>query len=96
MDITSLIPVLLQGGLGGLVGGNILGRIGKGSVGQNSLVGIIGGAIATYFFGPTYGPMLGGLVGSGLEQIVGNLGVGAVGGGGLGLIISLLRSMMSR
>lgn len=97
MDFASPLIQAALGGAGGLIGGNILGRIGKGGFGTNTLTGIIGGAAATYFFGPTYGPMIGGLVGGGdLGSILGALGVGAGGGGILGLVISLLRGITSR
>ncbi len=90
---------LATGGVGGLIGGNILGAIFKRGAGVNSLVGIIGGALATQFFGAEYGPMIGGILGeygsdpTNLANIVGNLGVGAGGGGILGLVIGLVRSL---
>jgi hypothetical protein len=97
MDLASPLIQAALGGAGGLVGGNILGRIGKGGFGTNTLTGIIGGAVATYFFGPTYGPMIGGLVGGGdIGSILGALGVGAGGGGVLGLVVSVLRGLTSR
>lgn len=98
MDPTALIQ-LGTGALGGLLGGNILGQIGKGGVGTNSLVGIIGGAVATHFFGPQVGQLVGAVAGAGALDpmtIVGNLLAGAGGGGVLGLVISVLRGMMSR
>ncbi|MDX2259796.1 MAG: hypothetical protein NW205_12895 [Hyphomicrobiaceae bacterium] len=95
--IEQLIP-LATGAAGGLVGSNILGALFKKSgVASNSLVGIIAGAVATHFFGPTYGPLIGNLIGSGgLEAIIGNLGVGAAGGGVAGLIWGIIKSMVSR
>lgn len=98
MDPAALIQ-LGTGAAGGLIGGNILGRIGKGGVGTNSLVGIIGGAAATHFFGPQVGAMVGAVAGAGALDpmtIVGNLLAGAGGGSALGLIISVLRGIMSR
>lgn len=91
---------LLTGGLGGLLGGNLLGAIFKRGAGVNSLVGIIGGALATQFFGAEYGPMIGNLVGeyaagnpTNLANIVANLGTGVAGGGVLGIVVGILRSL---
>ncbi len=57
--LEQLIP-LATGGLGGLLGGNAAGsmfrKTGVGA-GSSSIVGMIAGAAATYFFGPTMGPM---------------------------------------
>jgi len=95
--LEQLIP-LATGGAGGLVGGNILGALFRKSgmgVGSSSLVGIIGGALATQFLGPTYGPMVASLVaGSGFGDIIGNLAVGAGGGGVLSIVFGIIRSFM--
>lgn len=94
--LEQLIP-LAAGAGGGLVGGNLLGSLFKTGRGSNSIVGMVAGAIATYFFGDTFGPMIGGLVASGmLEQIIGGLATGA-GGGGLATIVwGIIRSVLMR
>ncbi len=96
-----MIDQLIQlgtGAAGGLVGGNALGAAFRGrgvGAGQSSLVGMIVGAAATYFFGPTLGPIIAGIVGSGgLDAILGNLLSGAGGGAAGTLIWGLIRSMM--
>jgi len=95
--IEQLIP-LATGGLGGLLGGNITGALFRKSgmgIGSSSLFGIVAGAAATYFLGPTYGPMVGAMVpGTGIELILGNLAVGAGGGAGGSILAGLLRSML--
>ena len=97
--LEQLIP-LATGGLGGLLGGGAAGSMFRNSgvtAGSSSVVGIITGAIATYFFGPTLGPIVGGLIGTGgIEAILGNLLSGA-GGGGVGTILfGIIKSMMSK
>ena len=97
--IDQLIP-LVTGGAGGLLGGNILGKIAGGSsvgVGSNTLIGIIGGLVGQYMFGPEVGSMIGAVAGGGgLDPmtIVGNLLAGAGGGGGLGLLWGIARRFM--
>lgn len=95
--LEQLIP-LATGGAGGLLGGNLLGSLFRKSgvgVGSSSMVGIIAGAVATYFLGPTYGPMVGGLIGGGdMGSIIGNLATGLGGGAGGSLIWGILRSVM--
>lgn len=95
--LEQLIP-LASGALGGLAGGAAVGGMFKNAGvgrGSSSTVGILAGAIATYFFGPTLGPMIGSVVGSGmLESVLGGLVSGA-GGGGIGVILfGLIRKMM--
>ena len=97
----ALIP-LATGAAGGLLGGNVTGALFRKSgmgAGSSSLVGIIGGALATQFLGPTLGPMVGMAIGSGsldLMSIIGNLAAGAGGGGVLGIVIGIVRSLFSR
>lgn len=95
--LEQLIP-LVTGGLGGLLGGNATGAMFRKSgmgVGSSSVVGMIAGAIATYFLGPTWGPMVGGLIGTGgLESILGNLLAGGAGGAGGTILMGIIRSMM--
>ena len=111
MDPTALIG-LATGGIGGLLGGNILGAATRAGAGTNSLVGIVGGALAAQFLGTgsadgggvsqigaIIGPLLGGGVDmspSGLGGIVTNLAAGAGGGGILSIVIGILKRMMSR
>jgi len=102
MDPTALIG-LATGGVGGLLGGNILGALTKSGAGTNSLVGIVGGALATQFLGPQVGGIIGPMLGSGVGMgatdiggIVSNLAAGAGGGGILSIIIGLIKSMVSR
>ncbi|MEO1281342.1 MAG: hypothetical protein AAFV69_06365 [Pseudomonadota bacterium] len=86
------------GGVGGLLGGNVLGSFFRKSgvgAGSSTIVGVAAGAVASYFLGPTYGPMVGGLVGGGdIGSILGNLAMGVGGGAGGSLVWGLLRSMM--
>jgi hypothetical protein len=92
-DIMDLIS-LATGGLGCLIGGNVLGKIAGGraaGVGPNSIVGIIGGIIGSYLLGPQLGPMVGPMIGTGLESVIGNLLGGGAGGAGLGLLWGLIR-----
>ncbi|MEL7047520.1 MAG: hypothetical protein AAFO75_00925 [Pseudomonadota bacterium] len=97
-QIDPSIIAAATGGAGGLVGGNILGALFRKSglgMGSSSLVGIVAGAAATYFLGPTYGPMVGGLAGGGdIGSILGNLAVGAGGGAGGSLLLGIIRSML--
>ena len=94
--LEQLIP-LAAGAGGGLVGGNLFGSFFRTGRGSNSVVGMIAGALATYFFGDTMGPIIGGLVGSGMmEQILGGLLTGA-GGGGAGTILwGIIRSVLMK
>jgi hypothetical protein len=96
MDLISLGT----GALGGLLGGNVLGKAvggGKVNMAQGSLVGIIGGALGTYFLGPTIGPMLGAAMANNLDvmTIIANLLTGAGGGAATGIIWGIIRRMMS-
>lgn len=102
MDLMSLatgpIGSLATGGLGGLIGGNLLGAAfrSKGvGAGSSSIVGIVVGAVATHFFGPTVGPIIASIAGNiDLAALLGNLLSGA-GGGGIGaLLYGILRSLM--
>ena len=92
-------PISLgTGALGGLLGGNILGKIVGGdkvNMASGSLIGIIGGAIGQYFLGPTIGPMVGAALANNTDvmTIVANLLSGAAGGGGLGVIWGIIRRM---
>ncbi|MEO0729280.1 MAG: hypothetical protein AAFY64_02740 [Pseudomonadota bacterium] len=102
MDPTALIG-LATGGVGGLLGGNILGAMTKAGAGTNSLVGMVGGAAATYFLGPQVGGIIGPMLGAGagmgatdIGGIVSNLAAGAGGGGILSIVIGVLKSMFSR
>lgn len=97
--IENLIPLLVGGG-GGLVGGNIIGSLfrGKGvGAGSSTLVGVAAGALATHFFGPTYGPMIAGLIGGGdLGSLLGSGVTGLAGGAGGTLLWGLVKSVMGR
>ena len=86
---------LAAGAGGGLIGGNLFGSMFRGSGrGSNSIVGMIAVIICTYLFGDTLGPIVAGLVGTGvLEQIISGLLTG-VGGGGGSILWGILRSLM--
>lgn len=97
--LEQLLP-LLAGGGGGILGGNIIGSLFRNSgvgAGSSTVVGAITGAIASYFFGPTFGPIVAGLIGSGgLDALLGN-GVAGLAGGGVGTIVwGIIKSMMSK
>jgi hypothetical protein len=88
-DIMDLIS-LATGGLGCLIGGNVLGKIAGGraaGVAPISIVGIIG----SYLLGPLLGTMVGPMIGTCLESAIGNLLGGGAGGAGLGLLWGLIR-----
>ena len=96
MDISAYLPLLLQA-LGGLVAGNILGgltRGGGGAVGR-SIAGIVGGLAAGQGLphldqAKPVLDMVYGLMQGDTGQRLGDLIVGAGGGGVLGLISGLL------
>ena len=79
--LEQLIP-LASGGLGGLIGGNILGKLAGGraaSAGSNSLVGIIGGTVVATFM-PMDHMLAGEAMNHGLRiRLFGMLGTGAIG-----------------
>ncbi len=94
MDLTLMTPFLVQA-LGGLVAGNILGAVVRGGGGAmgRSLVGIVGGLAAGWAaqeFAPTLVGDLRSLSSSPEGAHLGDLIIGAAGGGGLGLIAGLL------
>ena len=93
-----LLP-LVSGAVGGAGAGNILGGLMNkaGGRGASSMVGMVAGAIATYFLGPTLGPIVGSMVGGGaLESILGGLVSGAGGGGLASVLFGLVKSMMAK
>ena len=82
-----LVPILIQlvtGAVGGNLAGMILKRFDMGMI-LNTVMGVIGGGIG--------GQILGGALGGGL---VGDIGASAVGGGGLMVIVGLIKSMMNK
>ncbi|MEL7304005.1 MAG: hypothetical protein AAGJ53_09965 [Pseudomonadota bacterium] len=102
MELLMQFLPLITGGAGGLVGGNILGalfRKGGMGVGSSSLIGIIGGALATQFLGPEMGNLVGAQIGpatagqTDLTSILANFGAGAAGGGGLSIVFVIIRSL---
>jgi len=83
----SLIPLLIQL-VTGAVGGNIIGALFKklslGTLG-NTAAGVIGGGAG--------GSLLGGALGSGL---VADIAGSALGGGGLMVIVGLVKSLLNK
>lgn len=93
----SLLPLIIQlisGAAGGNVAGALLKNFSLGTVG-NSLAGIIGGAGGGHLLGPVLGGLLGG-GDAGVGDILTQVASGGVGGGGLMVIIGILKSMFAK
>lgn len=95
MDMTTILPYVVQA-VGGVVGGNILGALtrGGGGVVGRTIIGAIGGVAAGYA-APMFAPAdlmttLNTLIEGENGVHLGNLIVGAAGGGVLGLVSGLL------
>ncbi len=94
MDVMSLIIQLLSGAAGGNVAGALLKNLSLGTV-LNSVVGIVGGGLGGQILSQILhvAPAAGGLdIGSILTQVAG----GGVGGGGLLVLVGLLKSLTSK
>jgi hypothetical protein len=95
MDMTTILPYVVQA-IGGVVGGNILGALmrGGGGVVGRTILGAIGGVTAGYaaplFLPADITSTLNTLIEGENGVHLGNLIVGAAGGGVLGLITGLL------
>lgn len=96
MDISAYLPLIVQA-LGGLAAGNITGALtrGGGGVLGRSIAGIIGGLAAGQGIGQVAGAeglleAVYGFAQGDVGQHIGNLIVGAGGGGLLGLIAGLV------
>lgn len=94
MDMATILPFVVQA-IGGLVGGNILGAVtrGGGGVMGRSIIGAIGGLGAGYaapMVSPDLVHTLSSLIDGENGAHLGNLIVGATGGGVLGLVGGLL------
>jgi uncharacterized membrane protein YeaQ/YmgE (transglycosylase-associated protein family) len=91
MDMTSLLVSLISGAVGGNIAGAAMQDKSLGIVG-NSLAGIFGGGLGSFLL-----QELGLFVSSGgLEQIVGNVAGGGVGGAILLVIVSLIKNAMAK
>lgn len=94
MDMTTILPLIVQA-LGGIIGGNILGALTRGGGGAlgRTVAGAIGGLAAGQGL-PQVAPgavaTLSGLIGGEAGAHLGNLIIGAGGGGVLGLVTGLL------
>lgn len=94
MDMVSLLISLISGAAGGNVAGALLKNLSLGTTG-NSIVGIIGGVLASYLL-PSLGlasPTAAG--GLDLGTIVAQVAGGGVGGGALMAILGAVRSAMA-
>lgn len=96
MDLTTYLPYIVQA-VGGLIGGNVIGGLtgGGGGVVGRSIAGVIGGLAAGQGLPHVEAAQpvvssLYGLMQGDMGQHVGNLIVGAGGGGILGLVSGLL------
>jgi hypothetical protein len=95
MEMTELMPFIVQA-VGGVIGGNIIGALtrGGGGVVGRTIIGAIGGVLAGYA-APMFVPgdlmeTLSTLIDGENGVHLGNIIVGAAGGGVLGLITGLL------
>ena len=95
MEMSEILPYVVQA-IGGVIGGNIMGALtrGGGGVVGRTIIGAVGGVGAAYaapmFVPPDMMHMISTLIDGENGVHLGNLIVGAAGGGVLGLVSGLL------
>lgn len=87
----SLVPLLIQlatGAAGGNIFGTIFKKFSLGALG-NTVAGVLGGGVGGSLLGTALGGALGG-------DLLGQVAGSAVGGGGLMVVVGLIKSLLNK
>jgi uncharacterized membrane protein YeaQ/YmgE (transglycosylase-associated protein family) len=89
MDVVGLLTTIISGGVGGNVAGMLMKEKSLGTL-WNTIVGVVGGGLGSQLLG-----LLGVAAGSGGLDL-GSIASSLVGGGGLMVIVSLVKQMLNK